>query len=276
MPKVSEDQNMKIEEVWRKFLVTGEYSPERRMRHFFSILPHNPRCKMCYAPFQGVGAQVVRVLFGKRPAKMNPKFCNVCEEFASRYHGGLEIELSLLFADVRGSTTLAESMSVYDFSRLIDRFYRASTDVLIRNDALIDKLIGDEVTGLFVPGFAGEDHARRAIEAGVELLHATGHGGSGDPWVPVGVGIHTGVAFVGAVGSTDGVTDITALGDAPNVAARLASLAGAGVVLVSEEAGKASGLVLEGLEMRSLELKGRSGPVNVWAIRSSQSIDWMN
>jgi adenylate cyclase len=267
---------MKIEEVWRKFLVTGEYSPERRMRHFFSILPHNPRCKMCYAPFQGVGAQVVRVLFGKRPAKMNPKFCNVCEEFASRYHGGLEIELSLLFADVRGSTTLAESMSVYDFSRLIDRFYRASTDVLIRNDALIDKLIGDEVTGLFVPGFAGEDHARRAIEAGVELLHATGHGGSGDPWVPVGVGIHTGVAFVGAVGSTDGVTDITALGDAPNVAARLASLAGAGVVLVSEEAGKASGLVLEGLEMRSLELKGRSGPVNVWAIRSSQSIDWMN
>jgi adenylate cyclase len=276
MPKVIEDQDIKIEEVWRKFLVTGEYSPERRMRHFFGVLPHNPRCKMCYAPFQGVGAQVVRVLFGKRPAKMNPKFCNVCEEFASRYHGGLEIELSLLFADVRGSTTLAESMSVYDFSRLIDRFYRASTDVLIRNDALIDKLIGDEVTGLFVPGFAGEDHARRAIEAGVELLHATGHGGSGDPWVPVGVGIHTGVAFVGAVGSTDGVTDITALGDAPNVAARLASLAGAGVVLVSEEAGKASGLVLEGLEMRSLELKGRSGPVNVWAIRSSQSIDWMN
>lgn len=276
MSPIKEEQITQIEETWRKFLVTGEYTPERRMRHLFGLLPHNPRCKMCNAPFQGFGAQVVRVLFGKRPAKMNPKFCNVCEEFASRNHGGLEVELSMLFADVRGSTTLAESMSVHEFSRLIDRFYRASTDVLIRNDALIDKLIGDEVTGLFVPGFAGKDHARRAIEAGMELLRATGHGSPEGPWVPVGVGIHTGIAYVGAVGSTDGVTDITALGDAPNVAARLASLAGVGEVLVSEEAGRASGLVLEGLEMRSLGLKGRSGPVNVWAIHAGQSVDWLN
>lgn len=272
----TDPQDSFIEETWRQFLVTGDMAPDRRLRRFFRILPHEPRCKICNAPFQGIGGQVARMLFGKRPAKMNPKLCNMCEEFASRYHGGLEMELTLLFADVRGSTTLAESMPIQEFSHLINQFYKVSTDVLIHSDALIDKLIGDEVAGLYVPGIAGKDHARRAIEAAIELLRVIGFGDPGGPWIPVGVGVHTGLAFVGAVGSTSGVTDITALGDAPNIAARLASLAGAGEVLVSEEAGQAAGLSLEGLELRSLNLKGRAGQVNVRTITYQDTLEWLS
>ena len=141
-------------------------------------------------------------MMGREQSKYNPRFCNPCDRFEQP--GGAEVVLTMLFADVRGSTTLAEQMSALDFSRLINRFYTVATDVLVRTDALVDRLIGDEVIGLYIPGFAGPEHPRRAIEAAQRLLHLTGHRNPKGPWLPVGVGIHTGPAFVGVVGGTEG------------------------------------------------------------------------
>jgi adenylate cyclase len=170
----------------------------------------------------------------------------------------------MLFVDVRGSTTLAEKMDATEFSRLMNRFYEATINVLVQADAFIDKLVGDEVTALFIPGFAGQEHARRAVEAGQALLRVTGHGEPGGPWVPVGVGVHTGVAWVGSIAGASGASaDFTALGDNVNVAARLASKAGAGEVLASEAACDAAGIETGGLEKRDLELKGKSELVSV-------------
>ncbi len=182
--------------------------------------------------------------------------------------GGSEVELSLLFADARGSTNLAEQMSAAAFSQLMNRFYKAATDVLIKTDAFIDKLIGDEVMGLYFPLFTGPNHAGAAIQAAQELLRVTGHSDKGGPWLPIGVGIHTGVAYVGTVSGAEGtVTDVTALGDSVNVAARLASKAGAGEALISDVACAAAGLNLEHLEYRKLELKGKSDLVGVRVLR---------
>ncbi len=176
--------------------------------------------------------------------------------------GGSEVELSLLFADARGSTSLAEHMSAAAFSQLMNRFYKAATDVLIRTDAFIDKLIGDEVMGLYFPLFTGPNHAGAAVQAAQELLRVTGHSDKGGPWLPIGVGIHTGLAYVGTVSGAEGtVTDVTALGDNVNITARLASKAGAGEALISDVACIAAGLNLEHLEHRQLELKGKSEPV---------------
>jgi adenylate cyclase len=174
----------------------------------------------------------------------------------------------MLFADVRGSTALAEKMSPIDFSRLINRFYVVATDVLVRTDALVDRLIGDEVIGLYIPGFAGPGHPRRAIEAAKNLLSATGHRHPDGPWLPVGVGIHTGTAFVGVVGGEEGTPqDFTALGDNVNIAARLASNANPGEVLISEAAYKAAGLELGDLEYRELDLKGKEITTSVRVLR---------
>lgn len=194
---------------------------------------------------------------------MNPQLCNFCERFAHQYQGGTEIELSLLFADVRGSTNLAEAMTPLAFSKLINRFYNAATQVMVRSDALIDKIIGDQAAGMYVPGFAGPLHARRALAAAQEILRATGHGRREGPWIPIGAGVHTGIAFVGSVGSERGTSDITVLGDAANTAARLASSARQGEILVSDAAYRAAGLDLGQLEKRHLELKGKSEPVLV-------------
>lgn len=263
----------KAEEVWRVYMTTGhmpDFVPsiwfERKLlRPLVKLLPKDPRCKVCYYPFKGIGGTLARTFLGVAPSKLNPQLCNVCERAAKTFPGGTEMELSVLFADVRGSTGLAERMSPAEFSRLIDHFYRTTTRVLFHKNALVEKLIGDEVTGFFVPGFAGKNYARVAIEAGEEILRATGHGSPAGPWLPVGVGIHHGIAFVGSVTSEGGAADITVLGDTANVAARLTSLAAAGEVLVSEAAIDAADLDPGGMEFRKLNLKGRSDPMGVWS-----------
>jgi adenylate cyclase len=261
------EQDVKVEEYWRTYLTTGENEKERRQRQFFKLLPGNPRCRNCYAPFQGPGSLVVRLFFGKNPSNLNPHLCDLCEKFARQHQGGAEIELSMLFADVRGSTELAESMSPTEFSKLINRFYSSASEVMVNSDALIDKIIGDQVAGMYVPGFAGQEHALRAIEAGKKVLQATGHEDANGPWIQLGAGVHTGTAFVGALGSEGSTTDITVLGDAANIAARLSTSAGVGEILISESAFKAAGLEIDNLEMRSLELKGKSEPLNAYVLK---------
>jgi adenylate cyclase len=161
----------------------------------------------------------------------------------------------VLFADVRGSTAIAERMPPQEFSRLMARFYGAAAGVIDQRDGIVDKFLGDGAVALFIPGFAGSDHAADAVAAARGLLEQTGNDGR-EPWIPVGAGVHTGNSFVGSVGEGD-ARDFTALGDTVNAAARLTGLAAAGEILISAEAATACGLETTGLERRALELHGR-------------------
>jgi len=199
---------------------------------------------------------------GFGPSRLNRRICSGCIHALEKRPGGAEIELSLMFADVRGSTGLAERMSAAEFSRFMARFYGAAADVVDRRNGIVDKFVGDQAMALFIPGFAGADHATDAIDAAHELLDATGHA-EGDPWIPVGAAVHTGLAFVGTVGEGDAF-DFTALGDPVNTAARMAASAGIGEILISREAANAAGLETAGLESRTLELRGRAETVDVW------------
>jgi adenylate cyclase len=191
------------------------------------------------------------------PWEKNPNICRFCLTKLGKHEGvGAEIELSLMFADVRGSSRMARSMSPLEFRGLMGRFYEAATDVLIENDALLDKFVGDQAIGLFVPGIAGPEHARRAVEAARTLLQRTGHGSGQDPWVPLGAAVHTGPAYVGTVFHRGEIFDFTALGDAVNLTAHLCAQAGVGEILVSESAAAPAGLSVDGLEGRHLSLKG--------------------
>src|SRR5437667_4712483 len=148
-----------IEERWRA-AVMGPIPPVNlATRRMFARLPGSPRCKNCAAPFGGSGAVVARAM-AFRPWPHNPTFCGRClGNVADRGIGGAEVEISMLFADIRGSTSLAETMSASDFAALMDRFYVSATDVLVREDAMVDKFVGDEVVALFLPAFAGAAHA---------------------------------------------------------------------------------------------------------------------
>jgi adenylate cyclase len=252
-----------VEEMWVKLLNEGN-TRIRRYRPIYSRLPSNPRCLNCHRPFSGIGGALLRVMQGVQKSNKNPRYCAGCHSFTTQFPGGAEVELTLLFVDVRGSTTIAENMEALEFSRLMNRFYEAAIHVLVRVDAFIDKLVGDEVTALFIPGYAGKEHAQKAVEAGKELLKVTGHGTKKGPWVPIGVGIHTGTAWVGSiVGASGTASDFTALGDNVNIAARLASNAGPGEVLISEATFHAARIENEELERRDLDLKGKSELVRV-------------
>lgn len=256
------------EEIWRQMLLSPD--PILRKRRLLGRIPSAPRCKWCTRPFGGPGGFIMRAR-GLGPWTKNGKYCSGCFRALRRSHGGAEVECTLLFADVRGSTPLAEQMRPRDFNRLMGRFYDTATDVLVTHDAIVDKFVGDEVIGIFVPAMAGERHARRAMEAGIELLRRTGHGGQGSPWVPVGAGVNTGPAYVGAIGEGPD-TELTAMGDTVNTTARLASAAGQGEILVTEAAAANAGLSGTGLERRSLSLKGKSQATDVLVFGASSGL----
>ena len=256
------------DEVWRQMLINPlPILPHRRL---LGRIPSAPRCKWCTRPFGGPGGLVMSAL-GRGPWTKNAKYCTGCFKVLRQSHGGAEIECSFLFADVRGSTPLAEQMRPREFNRLMGRFYDTATDVLVRYDAIVDAFVGDAVVAIFVPAMAGEDHGRVALEAAVELLKGLGFGKDQRPLLPVGVGVNSGQAYVGAIGEGRD-TELRALGDAVNTTARLASAAGAGEILMPAEAVHRAGLTGSPMERRTLTLKGKSQPVDVMVFAASGAI----
>lgn len=246
-------------ELWHTIFAVG-HPALRSFQNFHRRLPSPPRCKLCLAPFKGIGSWLMAVK-GKGPSNRNPRFCSACDKFLRAYPGGAEVEMSMVFVDVRGSTRLAETMSPTDFSRTMNAFYDAVTKVLNETDGFIIDLVGDEVVALYPPGFSGPDHARKAMLATERLLDlAVTVPGTGAP-LPLGVGANAGVAFIGTVtGVQAGIEDVRAMGDQVHATARLASLAQPGEALVSESLCQGSGMDVSGLERRTLKLKGRVEP----------------
>jgi adenylate cyclase len=250
------------DERWRQLLV--DQAPFLGTRRWHARIPSSPRCKLCAAPFSGPGGLVMRFAGHARWPK-NPKYCTACFRMLTSNHGGAEIECSLLFADVRGSTSLAERMSPREFNRLMGRFYDTATAVLVDHDGIVDKFVGDEIIGIFVPSMASAAHTARAVDAARTLLAETGVGSPPGPWVPIGIGVNAGVAYVGSIGDASD-TEMTAMGDVVKVTARLASVAVAGEILVTTAAAAAAGLPAD-LPRRSLQLKGKSQDTEVVVVK---------
>jgi adenylate cyclase len=242
---------------WRDTLL-GIHPELIRLRRLFRHLPSDPRCKMCLSPQGGIGGALVNLFgFGRYPR--NPQLCNSCFRSAQKHPGGATIEITALFADIRGSTGLAERIGTTAYSTAVAEYIRIASDAIRQPGGLVDKLLGDGVMALFIPGFAGAEHPAKAVEAARTILREAS--------LPVGVGVHTGDAWVGFVGGIQDVLDFTALGDAVNVASRLGSDAGAGEILMSASTASAAGLATDGLEARRLELRGRTAPLDAFAER---------
>jgi adenylate cyclase len=255
------------ETFWRNYLMNYN-ATQARARRIFNHLPSDPRCQLCASPFAGPAGRVMR-LVGRRQAAGNPNMCNACESVLLKHHGGAEVPGAMLFADIRGSTSMAETMSSTEFRNLIDRFYTVASATVFGHDGMVDKFVGDELVAVFPPMLSGGHQAQRAISAGRALLEATGHGSAEGPWVSIGAGVHAGLSWFGAVGD-DSHVEITVLGDVVNTAARLAAAAGPGELLVSTDAAAEAGLSGD-FDRRSLELKGKQRPVDVYVLRASDT-----
>jgi adenylate cyclase len=252
------------DEFWRQFLEQGGDTWQGIGRRIFKRIPADPRCRMCASPFRGPGAPFMR-LIGKRQSDANPNWCTSCFNVMAKHRGGAEVEGAMLFADIRGSTALAERMAPGEYHDLLDRYLTTATAIVFKHDGVVDKFVGDELVAMFFPLLTGERYVARAVEAGTDLLRATGHADRDGPWVSIGVGLHAGRAWFGVIGEESHI-EMTVVGDAVNVAARLASAAAPGELLVSADTAAVAGLD-PSLARQSLALKGKSVDTEVVSIR---------
>lgn len=253
------------EEIWHKMFSEGS-SVLDTGRAVLGKIPADTRCMFCHGPFDGFGGRLMSML-GRGQSRVYPLVCESCIKQGDKHPGGAHVDIATVFADMRGSTPTAERIGDRAFSELINRFFRVSSEVLLGANALLGRLAGDQAIGYFVPGIAGPDYARVALESAVELLRVTGHGDEGGPWIPLGVGVHAGNAFVGLLGQEGHAKELTALGDDINVGARLADSAQEGEILASAQLTRAIGLNTGDLEQRRLDLKGKAEPFEVAVIK---------
>jgi adenylate cyclase len=244
-------------EEWLRILTNGHASLVRA-RRLFRFVPSAPRCKVCNNPFGGLGGRLFAMAGFKRSRK-NPNLCTRCCDALPA--GGASVDIAVLFADVRRSTALAEHALAGEFAALLNRFYAVATRTLVHHDAVIDKLIGDEVMAFFVKGISGPQYRRHAVLAGIDLLRAVGYGTDDGPWLEIGCAVNAGLAYVGNVG--EAVVDFTALGDAVNVAARMEQSAAGGELLV---AGGIDDELVANAPRRRLALRGREQPVDTFVL----------
>ena len=242
-------------------LMSGDHPRLRRNRRLLARLPSDPRCKTCNAPFGLPGSLVSRVI-GRPRFPKNPRFCQMCFNWLTTAAiRGADIEMTVLFSDVRDSVGLAERLGPAAYTALIDRYYHVASNAVIRANGIADRFVGDAVLGLFIPGMTGPAHSAAAMEAARAIVAGTGY--PSQPWIAAGVAVHRGIAFLGGVGDKGQLHDFTALGDPVNTAARLASEARAGEIIVSLATATPMELDISSLERRSLALKGKSSPIDV-------------
>jgi adenylate cyclase len=236
--------------------------PYRAGRRLFGLLPSPWRCKFCNAPFRGPYAGAVKRI-GYSPSRKNPQVCARCIERAPE--GGAIVPLAILFADVRGYTSLCEQLAAAEVQTFLERFYQTASAALLAHEGLLGQIAGDEVMGLFVPGIAGGHYKRKAVEASRSLARAVRYTDCGAGSPTVGIGVASGEEFVGNVGG-GGYKDFTAVGDVTNTAARLTSVARDGEIIIDAPTYEAVARAYPDAERQQLRLKGKRAPVDVFQI----------
>jgi adenylate cyclase len=237
-----------------------------RYRWINRHVPSAPRCKFCLVPFGGFGR-----IGGIKPSRKNPNFCRGCFEMAPV--GGFDMEVGVLFADIRGFTAWCENRAPEAVAVALNQFYATASDALMARDGLVDKLVGDEVMGLFLTVFPslGTRTCDVMLDAAEEIVSRLGKAPVDGGCPPVGVGLNFGMARVGNVGAGE-VKDFTAVGDVVNTAARLQSSASPGEILMAATVYERVAQRVPDAALRTLVVKGKSTPISAYSLRVSTAV----
>jgi adenylate cyclase len=200
---------------------------------------------------------------GYMPSRKNPRICARCIEHAPE--GGAVVPVTVLFADVRGYTSLCEQLAPAEVTEFVNRLYETASSVLLAQEGLLGQVAGDEVEGLFVPGLAGARYREKAVEAARSLVRAVRYADSPAGTLEVGIGVASGEEFVGNVAG-GGYKDFAAVGDVTNTAARLTSEARNSEIVVDAETYEAVARAYPDADCQRLVLKGKQELVEAYWI----------
>lgn len=193
--------------------------------------------------------------------------------------GGSLVELTALFADLKGFTTFSERVSPGEIVEMLNRYHTAAVPCILRNGGTIVQFVGDALLALFNAPARQPDHARAAARAALELQAAAAQvsaevakeqaAGLLPPieWPKFRVGVNTGLALVGNIGSPE-LRGFNAMGDCVNTAARLQALAEPGTVVIGAATYRALGVPADVRPLGELILKGKSETVHAYVLNS--------
>jgi class 3 adenylate cyclase len=180
--------------------------------------------------------------------------------------GGSLVEVTALFADLRGFTTFSEGVAPAEIVRMLNRYHGAAVPCILDNGGTIVQFVGDALLALFNAPARQEDHARRAVRAALAMQRVVEEIAAGEPgWPRLRVGANTGPALVGNIGS-ETLRGFNAMGDAVNVAARLQTIAEPGRVVIGEATRLALGDGVTVEPLGELTVKGRQQPVQAYVV----------
>lgn len=186
--------------------------------------------------------------------------------------GGKRAEVTVLFADIRGFTSISETLEPEEVSSILNQYFSAMTPIILNNGGMLDKFMGDALMAIFGAPVESPDHARKAVKCAVEMLEKVKvlqkkWLNEGRPYIEIGIGINTGVGFVGNIGSEDRL-EYTVIGDTVNLANRLESFNKIykTKLLISQSTYEKVKDDADVIRITSVQIKGKTEPVDIYEI----------
>jgi adenylate cyclase len=244
-------------------------------------MSHSMICKGCWQhmhapiPIRGPLALPFRVL-GVKISRMNPNLCNICETMFTKVKRRKQIIVpaTILFADLRGYTELSQSAASGDVTDMLGGFTDECAEAIWERDGIVNKFIGDAMLAIFNFPIVREDHVRQAALAAQDIQRRWAErqgvlSASGGASVGLGIGLHTGMASIGEIGTA--YKDFTIIGPTVNMASRIQGQAKAGEILASVDVYEHVADLFSPSESRAYQLKGIDEPVTLHPLGAAGS-----
>lgn len=195
--------------------------------------------------------------------------------------GGRLSEVTMLFSDIRGFTTMSDGRPAQEIVNTLNEYFEVMVEVLFQHSGTLDKFVGDEIIALFGAPIALDDAPFKAVACSLAMLHALEdlnrtRAAENQAPIRIGIGINTGNVITGAIGSNRAL-QYTAIGDAMNVASRLVNVASQGEVIISESTYRAVAGRVEATALPPVRVKGKADQLKVYrvtGIRNAPRVEW--
>jgi adenylate cyclase len=190
--------------------------------------------------------------------------------------GGRVSEITMLFSDIRGFTTMSDGKQPQEVVNTLNEYFEVMVDILFKYSGTLDKFVGDEIIGLFGAPIALEDAPFKAVSCAIAMLQALEEfnrtrRAENLEAIRIGIGINTGAVITGSIGSTRAL-QYTAIGDAMNVASRLVNVASSGEIIVSEHTYRAVAGRVDATALTPVKVKGKAEELKVYRVTGLRNI----
>ena len=190
--------------------------------------------------------------------------------------GGRVTEVTMLFSDIRGFTTMSDGRPPQEIVNTLNEYFEVMVDILFKYSGTLDKFVGDEIIGLFGAPISLEDAPFKAVSCGIAMFQALEEfnrtrASVNQPPLRIGIGINTGNVITGSIGSTRAL-QYTAIGDAMNVASRLVNVASSGEIIISEDTYKHIAGRVEATQLPPVKVKGKADELKVYRVTGLRDV----